>query len=309
MPERGRLSRAELDRRWSLLLPYRERALRVARGRVPAADVEDLANEALLRAVTMPRLDESTLGGLISTITMRLAVDHHRREQATRILEERRMVASNDESAAEEVCDRAEAAWLAQETDRLNVQDREVLLHRAAGHSAASAASQLGITYKSAGSALTRARGEMKALWRSTLGILAGFGAYIRRGSARGVTAAPLVAAASICLLLAPVWKSPAADKDTPQLRPARPAADPTPGAPTSPPTRPPSPAAMLSTKPPTSTVISTGTIGDRRLVQTGARVENRDEDQSLTQTLGECLTYGLIVELDQVDCRSPDGP
>src|ERR1700730_9528752 len=71
-----------LASRWTLLLPYRERAIAALHQRYGEfADAEDLVHEAMLRVVQLPDLEEHRVGGLLLVVSDRLAIDRHPRRQ------------------------------------------------------------------------------------------------------------------------------------------------------------------------------------------------------------------------------------
>src|ERR1700694_3649719 len=74
-----------LASRWTLLLPYRERAIAALHQRYGEfADAEDLVHEAMLRVVQLPDLEEHRVGGLLVVVSDRLAIDRHRRRKRER---------------------------------------------------------------------------------------------------------------------------------------------------------------------------------------------------------------------------------
>lgn len=311
------MSAGELARRWVLVAPFHDRALRVARTRTRSwSDAEDLANEALIRAVRVPELAEATLPGLISTITIRLATDLHRREAAARRLEGR-CAADPSGELGEEVCDRSEATWLSGQLAHLKANEREVILHRAAGHTVASTAQGMGMTYKAVESAYTRARVQLRKSWQATLGAILFGSAGLRRVVTRSQPVLTVQTAAWFTLcLVAPLI----ATIDVP--RPSQSlgddgivVTDPVPawtagarGLPRA--------AAKLksvrhdrtvaSVPPDGTTIVRTGPVGDQRVVQGGASVERRDPDRPFLEQVGDCVDNGVIVRPDYIDC-APD--
>ncbi|WP_159056205.1 RNA polymerase sigma factor [Streptomyces sp. DSM 15324] len=162
-------------RRWALVLAERERLLRLAKGRLGrSADAEDCVQEAMIRAVTFEALDESRVAALLTTITLRLCVDHQRGTQRDRRLADRaHLLHRNDPGTGSEVehrtCERAAGAWLLTQVPALGRREREVLLARARGLSTAETATALRITYKSAESAFTRARSRMRSVYHEEM--------------------------------------------------------------------------------------------------------------------------------------------
>lgn len=309
---------AELARRWELVLPHRERALRVARARAASsADAEDLAQEALLRAVTVENLDPATVGGLITTIVKNLATDDLRR-RTTGVRYERRLSADDRPVApvGERICDASEAQWLHERLSALPQGDREVLLHRAAGHSVAGAARVLGLTYKAVESAQTRARRALLIAWRSTLAAVLGLVAAARRSVARGgllpvLPALAVAPAVWALLLIEPGLSDAQAGPDAPDALPRTTSAVvvnavSSLGEGAAATRRPATPEGTDRTVdvPASSTVAYTGSIGDRQLVQAGAGADREHPNETLPQTLDRCLRDGVDVRLTSIDCR-----
>lgn len=167
---RAAVDEARLAGHWVLVLEHRDRALRVARARSTSReDAEDLVQEALIRAVALPRLYPETLGGLISTIVIRLAIEHGRRRLAKTRAEERIPCASPPDEVDEQICDTYETRWFAQQLSRLRTRDLDVFLLRAEGLDTKTAAARLGMSYKAAESAFGRARVELRRQWAATL--------------------------------------------------------------------------------------------------------------------------------------------
>jgi RNA polymerase sigma factor (sigma-70 family) len=162
--------------RWGLVWRERERLLRLARARLgPGPDAEDCVQEALIRAAVHDDLDEDRVGALLTTITLRLCVDHHRRQ-----VRERRAVSLVGVHAAvptggavseaeHDVCEQAVGRWLLHQAARLGEREQQVLLARARGLSATEAARTLRITPKAAESAYTRARGRLRLMYQAEM--------------------------------------------------------------------------------------------------------------------------------------------
>jgi RNA polymerase sigma-70 factor (ECF subfamily) len=155
---------ADVARRWTLVSEHRDRLLRIARARVRPADADDVVQEAMLRCVEYPLLDESRVGALLTTLTMRLCVDLHR----TRIRELRAGTAVLHREVAEpgpeeSVCDRAEAEWVSGIAATLPPRQREALALRAEGVAVAEAAHAMHLSYKAFESTLSRARRSLRS--------------------------------------------------------------------------------------------------------------------------------------------------
>jgi RNA polymerase sigma-70 factor (ECF subfamily) len=151
--------------RWSLLVPHRQRLLRIAGRRVASPqDAEDCVHEALLRAAAFPPLDEARVGQFLTTTVLRLCVDLHRaRARADRAFA--RCDTTGNESPPDEwICDQDEGNWLLGQVETLRGRERQVLLARAAGKSTREAAADLAISVKAAEGAFTRGRARLIAL-------------------------------------------------------------------------------------------------------------------------------------------------
>lgn len=308
--------------RWDLVLAHRQRLLRLARTK-GATDLEDCVQEALLRVATHPRLDEQRVAGLLTTVLLRLCVDQHRATVRLRAAAPRLAAPDHTTGGADDtVCDNAEAAWLRSCVQDLPDRERQVIQRRAAGLTAQQTATDLGVTYKAAEGALTRARTRLHATWRLTLSILGIALAPRLRG--RGQTAVLLATPVALLLTLAPFAQQPA---DTPPQPPSP--AEPT-GMPATPadlpdqaeappagPVRPvpPQPATPdAAPRPPHSDArseetapappITTGPVGDKAVVGTdGVSVTDQRTDESLTDTVQRCLTRGVILTLEESRC------
>ena len=208
-----------LEARWALVAPHRDRLLVIAQRRCPTAeDAEDCVHEAMVRAVAYPALDPGRVGPLLSTLVLRVAVDHARkRSRELRGRHRLVTVASQSQQAPDEaVADHDEAVWLAAQLTRLPERERQVFARRAAGLSVGETATTLELTYKSVESAFTRARGRLR-LWAT--GTALALGALLRRQRSRPALAAALVASvASVACLVgpSPFGRSHGTDHDGP---------------------------------------------------------------------------------------------
>jgi RNA polymerase sigma factor (sigma-70 family) len=151
---------------WDLVLPHRERLLRIARRRLSTVeDAEDCVQEALIRAACATSLDVARVGQFLTSVLVRLCVDHARAAYAAQRLLVRAVHAHGDASPEEAICDHAEARWIEEHAfERLTRRERDVLRVRADGFSTREAARRLNITDKAAEAAFTRARGRIRAL-------------------------------------------------------------------------------------------------------------------------------------------------
>ncbi len=152
------------DHRWSLLVPHRQRLLRIAGRRVNSPqDAEDCVHEALLRAAAFPPLDEARVGQFLTTTVLRLCVDLHRARARGDRAFARCAVGTNEPPPDERICDQAEGHWLMGKVETLQGRERQVLLARAAGKSTREAAQDLAISVKAAEGAFTRGRARLIA--------------------------------------------------------------------------------------------------------------------------------------------------
>jgi RNA polymerase sigma factor (sigma-70 family) len=170
------MDRDDAAARWELVLPHREALVRVARSRGKTADdAEECAHEAMLRAVEFPALDPDRVLPFLVTTTIRLCADDGRRT-----VRDRRLAAkltawhTEQESPEDEVCGRAEAAWLAGELASLPAWQRDVLAARAEGLDGSEVARRFGVSYKTIESQLYRIRTRARGLLATTLAAMYG---------------------------------------------------------------------------------------------------------------------------------------
>ena len=153
-----------MSENWDLVLPHRERLLRIARRRLPSLeDAEDCVQEALIRAACAAGLDVARVGQYLTSVLLRLCVDHMRARAAGQRARGRLFREYREAPPEEDICDHAEAGWIrAHVVDRLTAREREVLWARADGLSTREAAQRLNISGKAAEAALTRARTRIR---------------------------------------------------------------------------------------------------------------------------------------------------
>jgi RNA polymerase sigma factor (sigma-70 family) len=195
---------ADRERRWALVVPHRERLLRLARGLLrDAGDAEACVQEAMLRCVTFPRLDESNVAGFLVVTTRRLCVDQHRRAvrdgQVAARLDGMSVVEPRFDEA---VCDRAEAAWVAARLADLPERQRAVVHARRDGRSPKEIAEFLDLSYKTVETLLYRARSRARAELERAYGLLAI--AARRPRAAYGAAGLTSVAVVAVTVLLVP---------------------------------------------------------------------------------------------------------
>lgn len=317
-PQPAPASRSDL---WNALLAERDRAQRVARARCSSKqDAEDCVQEAMARVVAMSDVDLRRVGPLLGVIVANLAADTHR-ARARAFKAEPRLVAAGlaEPSPEEDVCDALEARWLWAMRTELPDQDRAVLELRAQGHTAGQAAEALGVTYKAAESAYTRARMRMKAIWRAAaalLGILWGRPVRDTAPVAVPVAASVVIAGLAVLGVVIPAGEGQADSSSRQTLaEPGRPeaateAADVVVQATRRPAGPPPAPvpAAVLAgprNAPPVSPVpvrvVPQSAAGPAYV--TGVRVGEEHAEESLAETVKRCLRKGVIVTPTYVDC------
>lgn len=194
-----------LDRRWGLVLPYRQQMIRLARRRgTTAEDAEDVVSTAMLRTVEHLGLDERQVARFLSTTVMRLAVDVHRK-QARRLAAEAREASRTAiavPAVDEAVCDQDEARWLSEQLGDLPERERQVLEARLSGLTVEQTGQRLGLTVKAVENAYTRLRRRARAALASTLagiGVLVGAG---RRAARPELTLLPVAASALLAAVI-----------------------------------------------------------------------------------------------------------
>lgn len=302
--------------RWAAVYAERDRLLRIARSRtLNEAEAEDCVSEAMLRCVEFDGLDEERLGAFLTTVTVRLCADQHRAR--ARLLRTGGRIAEPDAEPGpeENVCERAEAAWLATHLRRLPVHQRRVVEARAAGLSCADVATRLNVSVDAVKSAVARARTSVRAALASSFGLLpslAGRYRLVAAGVAGGVVAGATVGG---LLLLRPPDSAPPV--------PAAPrVALPPPGRPVTvtpvrvaPPARPattteaparagraavtPARTARLDVAPSTPPVAKAGRYGV---------AQDADHDRyTIDQRVLHCVTEGVQID-PYVQCRYPGG-
>jgi RNA polymerase sigma-70 factor (ECF subfamily) len=315
------VSRSEL---WQAVIAERERAERVARSRCSSRqDAEDCVQEAMVRVVAMSDVDVARVGPLLSTVVANLAADTHRsRSRAARAEPRLRPAAISQPSPEEDVCDALEARWLWDKRAELPDQDRAVLELRTQGRTAGEAAAALGVTYKAAESAYTRARTKMRAIWRAAaalLGILWG-----RPGRDAAPVVVPAAASAALAVLtvltvlatVVPAGEGRAEPRPPDRhprvavtaqaaTEPAEPAAQTVPRPPRAveppPETKQATPPAASDEDPAPVVGLPAPTAGPVYAPAVGVGQERPEE--SMAETVERCLREGLIVTPTHVDC------
>jgi DNA-binding CsgD family transcriptional regulator len=155
-----------------------------------------------LRVATFPRLNPRRSAEMLTVVALRLAADQHRQPQRRRAAL-RRLFASTSQRSPEDVAlDRLHALQMLDcAHEQLGGHERSVLLLRAQGVGAAEAAAQMGVSYKSAESAYTRARRKLRAAGAV---VVVGMAATLRRLHYVASTSPMAVAAGALaCAVLA----------------------------------------------------------------------------------------------------------
>ncbi|RZS30325.1 RNA polymerase sigma factor (sigma-70 family) [Herbihabitans rhizosphaerae] len=173
MTETTLVARASGTSRWERAEEHRSRLLRIARRRtVSEQDAEDVVAEALLRAVEHD-VDADRLPAWLSTVTVRLCADLRRERHREHRRWSRAAPPAAADSCEPKVCDRAEAAWVAERISDLPARQARALHLRASGLDVAGVARSLEVNYRTAESLLARARSAARAILASALAAIA----------------------------------------------------------------------------------------------------------------------------------------
>jgi len=300
-----------LARRWALVLPHSDRLRRIARRRLGSADeADDVVQEALLRAVTFPGLDEAYVGQFLTTVTVRLCADVQRdrtRQLRVGVRDAIRTVAPHDPH--DTLLDHAEARWLYDRMAELPQRESAVVLARARGLSVREAATHLGLGVKSAEAALTKARHRMRRMAHSasltglallrrfkdvatpaavatglTVAAVGGGAALLGGHRAHPHVTSALPAPSGLVVEAAPLAGDATGPARAPRTaRPSdRPVAHGTPAV-----TRP---------KPQGDPTITAPPVGDPHRVGTAPiKVEERHPEESFQESLADCVSHGIV--------------
>lgn len=183
----------------------------------------------MLRAAEHPEIDDDRLRAWLVTVTKRLCADRCR-QQARETRHRARVAASTltettEQQLEDEVCHRAEAAWVAARADELlPARQAQALRLTAAGCDVQQVAGRLGVGPRAAESLLARARRTLRAVLAAGLGVLGWMCRPL--GAASGSGPVALAAGASCVAAAVTVVLAPAASP--PQLGMASPPAGPT---------------------------------------------------------------------------------
>lgn len=305
---------------WQALLPHRAALLRMARARVSAADAEDVVAEALLRTVGKD-VEASQVGAYLNVVVRNLCTDLLRDQAMGAHREAYSVQHGGPEPAVEEaVCDRAEAQWLAGQLGALPARQQQALALRARGLTLEVVARELGASYKTTESLLSRARAAARARLETTYGLPL-VSALVPKGWGAATTAAPVAVGTVMAgvMVTALLGLQTGGGRPSPDLATTPVGAVPAAAAPIAPPIarRPPgralsrtvvqrtdrtqvtAPSRLAATPVPSSpkpkgrTIVAGQTVDGPLGVQvTGGDVVQHDEDRTFQQSAADCLRY-----------------
>lgn len=159
----------DLARRGELAEAIRPALERIARARLrDAHHAEDVVSDAIERCLGFEALDLDRIGAFLTAVTIRLCVDHSRRQAAeSRAIQ--RLCALKDVSEIEpypddQVCDVAAARQLHALTRTLTEREQQILDLVTAGLTQPEIAARLNVTTKAVECALRRARQRLRHL-------------------------------------------------------------------------------------------------------------------------------------------------
>lgn len=165
-------SREEVRRElsWDVIAGHRERLMRLVRRRLPnVQDAEDCVQEAMLRAAAYDDLDPERVGPFLTSVALRLCVDHYRELERSRRLLRRAADVRAPEMPDEGVCDKDFGRWLLSQVHLLRGRERQVVLARAHGISTLEFARMHQISVKAAEGAFTRGRARLRLVCAKSL--------------------------------------------------------------------------------------------------------------------------------------------
>ncbi|MDX3451833.1 sigma-70 family RNA polymerase sigma factor [Streptomyces sp. ME02-8801-2C] len=155
---------------WGEIAGHQERLMRLVRRRLPTAqDAEDCVQEAMLRAAAHDNLDRERIGPFLTSVALRLCVDHYRELERRRRLVGRTAHVSRPVLPDEDVCDEDFGRWLLRQVQQLRGRERQVMLARADGISTMEFARMHRISLKAAEGAFTRGRARLRLVCAQTL--------------------------------------------------------------------------------------------------------------------------------------------
>ena len=123
----------------------------------------------MLRAASHTNLDRTRLGPFLTSVAMRLCIDHYREVDRRKRLLQRAVVVHVTEAPEEGVCDKDFGRWLLRQAQLLRGREQEVILARADGISTAEFARIHQISVKAAEGAFTRARARLRVACTKSL--------------------------------------------------------------------------------------------------------------------------------------------
>ncbi len=295
--------------RWSQALAHRERLLALARARVVVAeDAEDVVQEAMLRCATFERLDDERLGQFLTSVTLRLCVDEHRRRETAARLARKLPVDPDEPGADEPVCARAEATWAAELVRELPATQQAIIEARANGLSYEEISRRRRTSYKSVESAVARARSTVRRALAGSLGVVG----VLRRHADPSAVAAVGCVAAAVAIGVGSVPATPARPAATPTVRRVEPATRTAglAGPPAAVRLVRPADVARAAT-PPRLPAVRPAASPSPYVTVPGYSVgpDERDDEYSTQERVIHCVTYGVALT-PSVHCRYPDeGP
>lgn len=186
--------------RWAEVWSHRPLLLAMARSRVGWHDAEDIASEAMLRAMSATDVPQRAVRSWLVTTTLRLCTDEYRRagrdvQRGQRLRGFEPESAPSHEDAVVEV---AEAQWLAAQLPRLPERQAQVLDLRTEGHDISMIAGVMELPYKAVESLLSRARRSVRG-WAAALITIAGLWRTVARRKAHlHVATATIVVAGNV---------------------------------------------------------------------------------------------------------------
>jgi len=189
------------------LLAYWNPMVRVARGVLGSQqDAEECAGEAIAQVLERQPEGVENLEAFLVTVAKRRAVDRLRTVMRERRRDTQLAVQAEAQfcDPAEQVVDRAAAAWLSAEAQRrLSPQSMRILRATSDGEDLRTIAAREGLTFRAAESDLFRSRRLLRGVWARALAGLAAAWAGVRRAL---LPAAPAAVAAAALLMLLPAF-------------------------------------------------------------------------------------------------------
>jgi RNA polymerase sigma factor (sigma-70 family) len=210
-PAAGGTGIDDLEQRWRALAALRDDVLHLLRLRLARPqDAEDHVHDAMVRLLRheTASMDGTHLRRLLVRTAYCIAVDRHRhldcqQRNLPRLLDDGRAP-----SPEEIVADRSEARWIAAGVDGLGALERQAFAHACDGRRPGEIAVLLGVDYKAAENALSRARRKLRM--RATT-VVIGLAGFLRRLLHGQEHAAAFTASALAAFLLINPSGSPAA--------------------------------------------------------------------------------------------------